>query len=152
MIQTGSLPLIRVQNDAEWIQVPATGRFSVPMDLAASPEHLQAATLAMQGKMMHQMMVRENHHWNPRYPFKREGPLPHIEFTDDMSADPGRTGRPKDPRDLSAWEKFDKAEQTRLALDKAPDIYERVDFRLHGVFWKKSALSFHQAGKLHNVR
>lgn len=127
---SGGTPLVYVQSDATYEVHKRCGRFSVQRAAAASFPHLMAA-IADQQEQMIAGLAKKGFEYTGE-DFELRGPLDHIDFSEDATADPGPDGRP-DPRDLEAQEAFERAERRRVArkLEAAADL---VDYEIVGKF------------------
>jgi hypothetical protein len=135
------MSLFLVQDDAQWIVSQKTGRFSMETDAALSEPHLTASVSEMQERMIEGLAkVGWQYLDGGEKGFLLRGPLPHVEISDDVSADPGLT--PPDPRDTDKFARWERAEKARVAK-KRGEIVDRVDFILEARFKRKLAPSFH---------
>lgn len=133
--------LFLVQDDAEWIAVKRRGRFSIETDAAASEPHLLASIKDMQERMIAGLAKAGYEYMDGGLQgFEIRGPLPHIEFSDDVSADPGSP--PPDPRDVDHFNAWERAEKARTA-HKLGENVDRIDFELVAPFRHRIPKQFH---------
>jgi hypothetical protein len=136
--------LILVQNDGEYFPVKRRGRFAMELQAAKSQAHRQAAAAKAWEHFRNTMALQGFESIGDR-PLELRGPYPHLEVSEDMTADPGPKSRPVDASQekLINWE---RAERERLAhahkLNDTPDL---VDLILVGKFRQRSLKKFHAA-------
>jgi hypothetical protein len=124
-----------VSGDAEWKLCRRQGRFSIPVECAASGQHLRAAVRQYQEKMITDLTKQGYVLLDKGIDtFEIKGPLEHIQYSDSVDPDPGPEGAP-DPRDLEAMRRWERAERARTALNAGlKNQHGMVDYRIVATF------------------
>jgi hypothetical protein len=135
--------LFYVQSDTEWVTAIRDGRFAIPADMALSPHHRKAAILQNWGLML-VGLEKKGWTWLGDKP-EVDGPLEHLEFSEDGTPDPGLLPQTQrqvfDPAERERWE---RAEKARVA--KQLGLYvPMVDFILKARFKRRARKTFHRA-------
>lgn len=126
--------LLKAVNDKHWHAVEVMGRFSMEAECAASPVHRTAGIKSAIDAFIANQARSHDSHWLGG-PIKVSDPLPHLEFSEDASPDPGSMDRP-DPKDTERYAAWDRAEKARAAR-KAGMSVGMVDFTLTTTFRRK---------------
>lgn len=129
------MTLFYIQNDVEYFVVHESGRFSIDLEAARIPRHRAAAVRWAVTKMIADLAKRGFEYTGGSITV--EGPLPHLEASDDDRPDLGPFVGP-DIRDLAGQEQFEREEKARRA--KPVDnllTTGRVDFRVVMPFRKR---------------
>lgn len=138
-------PLFYVQNDAEYLLIRRRGRFAIERACAESPAHRMAAVKRAMGRMLRSLALRGFEYVNDGRVEVR-GPMPHIEYSEDVSTDPGPLAAPP-LLDLAAHERWERAEKARLARGGDGDggqsrVSDLVDFRIVATFRKRAQRTY----------
>ncbi len=124
--------LILVQADGVWVPVFETGRFSLERDACQSVAHVGAAVDKAKERMIADLAKRGYEFVGPDWQVK--GPLGHVEFSADASAepDPRELPHPLDEEGNRAWEAAERARTAR----KYGEQVELADFSI-GAWFKR---------------
>lgn len=134
--------LFYVENDTEWMQVRRRGRFAIERAAAASAPHLLAAISDMQERMIAGLQKVGFEYVDKPDGWEVRGPLPHYEFSQSASIDPGTM--PPDPRDVDRLRAWERAEKARMAR-RVGRAEEMVDYELVAPFRTRRQRRFHLA-------
>lgn len=122
--------LVYVRGDSTYQVHRRAGRFAIQKLAASSFEHLYAALMQQQEKMI-AGLARRGFEYMGR-DFEIHGPLEHIFISEDATTDPGPTKRP-DARDLDAMRTWERAERARIA-QRTGEAQELVDYEIVSEF------------------
>jgi hypothetical protein len=126
--------LVYVRGDKVVDRIKRHGRFAVPEACARSEVHFKAALKQYMRKMVRGFELTHPHYRLVNDGFEWRGPLPHIEFSDSSTPDPGPLAAP-DFRDVEASERWERAERSRKARVVGDhDDQDLVDFQIILVF------------------
>lgn len=139
LARSGGTGLTYVEKDKEWQRVPVTGRYDCERDEWLDPRHRKNCIMHA-WLLMVAAQDKRGAAWTGEPP-KVEGPLQHVEFSDDASPDLGPgAGRPH-PLDREANDAYEAAEKAKAAR-RTDTEHLRVDFTLTAFFKRRVTGAF----------
>ncbi len=141
--RTAATGLVYVAKDKQYQRTIVTGRFDCERDeWFGNPLWRKAAILGAWVAMV-EAQEKLDSTWTGDQP-RVVGPLEHIDFSSDTSADDGPLAHRPDPRDRAANDAYERAERA-LVAKRAGLVVDRVDFTLTAPFKRrvKGAMRVH---------